>query len=224
MYCENCGSPLSENARFCTSCGIEHNGLEQTVQTGGNRSLVGYSGKINDPLIAETLKKVNKSGMIFTFVLAVAAVIGFTIAGAAEVGGFELPFAFFMGLAIGALLIVIAFFQRVKGKKEGTWDGVVADKTVKQPTYSERQKGDYQTRYSVHIHRDDGSIKVISCTEDLFHYYQIGEQVRHHAGTLDHVLEKYDKSHDSVIYCIVCSTKNDIQQDYCSRCKSPLMK
>lgn len=223
MYCENCGTTLSENTRFCTSCGVENNRPAQTVDSGG-RSLVGYSDKINDPLIAETLKKINKSGTIFTFVLAVAAVIGFTVAGAAEVGGFELPSAFFMGLAIGALLIVIALFQRVKGKKDRAWDGVIADKTFKEPTYSERQKGDYKTQYYLHVRRDDGTIKVIGCTEELFHYYQIGEQVRHHAGTLEHVLEKYDKSHDSVIYCIVCSTKNDIQQDNCNRCKSPLMK
>ena len=220
MYCENCSTALTENERFCTSCGREHSG----PATDEGRSLVGFSDKINDPLIAVTLNKMNKSGMVFTLVLAVIAVIGFSVAGAAEVGGFELPSAFYMGLAIGILLIVIAIFQRVKGKKDGTWDGVVADKTFKEASYAERQTGDYRTRYSVHIRRDDGSIKKLSCTEELFHYYQIGEHVRHHAGTLDHVLEKYDKSHDSVIYCIVCSTKNEIDHDNCRRCKCPLLK
>jgi len=166
----------------------------------------------------------SKSSMLFTLALAVAAVIGFSVAGALEVGGFALPSAFFFGLALGGLLIVLALFQRARGKKDGTWDGVVIDKTYKEASYAERQSGDHRTRYSVHIRREDGSVKKLSCTEELFHYYQVGEHVRHHGGTVEHVLEKYDKSGDSVIYCIVCSTKNEIQNDICRRCKSPLLK
>lgn len=224
MHCNNCGAALPGNVRFCTSCGADQGGDVQTGQTGGTPSLVGYSDKIYDPRIAATLKKMNKSGMVFTLVLAVVAVIGFSVAGALEAGGFELPSAFFIGLALGGLLVVIALFQRVRGKKDSTWDGVVVDKTYKEASYSARQTGDYQTRYSVHIRRDDGSIKKLGCTEELFHYYQIGDYVRHHAGTLEHVLEKYDKSRDSDIYCIVCSTKNNIHNDICRRCKSPLLK
>jgi uncharacterized membrane protein len=224
MNCKNCGATLSGNARFCASCGADQSGGAQTGQTGGAQPLVGYSDKINDPLIVDTLKKMSKSSMLFTLALAVAAVIGFSVAGALEVGGFALPSAFFFGLDLGGLLIVLALFQRARGKKDGTWDGVVIDKTYKEASYAERQSGDHRTRYSVHIRREDGSVKKLSCTEELFHYYQVGEHVRHHGGTVEHVLEKYDKSGDSVIYCIVCSTKNEIQNDICRRCKSPLLK
>jgi hypothetical protein len=224
MYCKNCGTALSGNARFCASCGADQGGETQTEQTGGAQPLVGYSDKINDPRIAATLKKMNKSGMIFILVLAAAAVIGFSVAGVLEVGGFELPSAFFFGLILGGLLIVIALFQRARGKKDDTWDGVVIDKTFKRASYAERKSGDHRTNYFVHIRRDDGSAKKIPCTEELFHYYKIGENVRHHAGTLAHVLEKFDKSRDSVIYCVVCSTKNEIHNDICRRCKCPLMK
>lgn len=224
MNCKNCGVALSGNPRFCTYCGVDQGGRVQTGQTAGYQPLVGYSDKINDPRIAATLKKINKSGMIFTLVLAVVAVIGFSIAGALEVGDFELPSAFFFGLGLGGLLIVIALFQRARGKKDSTWDGVVADKTYKEASYAKRQTGNYGTQYFVHVRRDDGSAKRLSCNKELFHYYQIGDHVRHHAGTLDYVLEKYDKSGDSVLYCIVCSTKNEIHNEICRRCKCPLMK
>lgn len=224
MNCKNCGATLSGNARFCASCGADQGAGAQTGQTGGAQPLVGYSDKIHDPRIAAALKKMNKGGMVFTLVLAVLAVIGFSIAGALGAGGFELPSAFFFGLILGGLLIVLALFQRARGKKDGTWDGVIVDKTYKEAGYAERRTGDHRTRYSVHIRREDGSVKKLSCTEELFHYYQVGEHVRHHAGTVEHVLEKHDKSRDSVIYCIVCSTKNEIQNDICRRCKSPLLK
>jgi hypothetical protein len=224
MNCKNCGATLSVNAIFCASCGADQSGGTQSRQTDGNPSLVGYSDKIHDPRIATTLKKINKSSMFFILVLAVVVVIGFSVAGALEAGGLELPSAFFFGLILGGLLIVLALFQRAKGKKDGTWDGVVVDKTYKEASYADRQRGNYQTRYSIHIRREEGGVKKLSCTEDLFHYYQVGDHVRHHAGTVEHVLEKYDKSRDSVIYCIVCSTKNEIHNDVCHRCKSPLMK
>lgn len=224
MNCNNCGATLSENARFCASCGADRGGGAQTVQTGENRPLVGYSDNINDPRIASALKKTNKTGMIFTLALAVVVVIGFSVAGALEVGGFALPSAFFFGLILGGLLIVIALFQGAKAKRDKSWDGAVIDKTYKEASYADRQRGHYQTRYFIHIRRNDGGVKKLTVTEELFHYYQIGEHVRHHAGTAEHVLEKYDKSRDSVLYCIVCSTKNEIQNDVCRRCKSPLLK
>lgn len=224
MYCENCGALLSENGKFCGSCGTKQDGDVQTSQTGENPSLIGFSDKIHDPRVAETLEKMNKSSVKFALILAVIAIIGFTIAGALEVGGFELPFAFFLGLGLGGLLIVISLFQGKKRKKDVTWDGVVIDKTHKGASYSDMESGDHRTRYYVHVRRDDGSINKLNSTEALFHYYKIGDRVRHHACSLEHILEKYDKSQDSVIYCIVCSSKNDINNDFCHRCKSPLMK
>ncbi len=222
MYCQHCGAAI-ENARFCPSCGGKQNSQEQTESFNTNR-LVGYSDKINDPRIAAVMKKMNSSGIVFTFILAVVVVIGFTVAGAAEAGGFELPSAFFMGVGIGGLIIVIAFFQKLRTKNDKTWNGVIIDKQVKQPSYSERRQGYYQTKYTVHIRLENGKTKTMQYTEDLFNYYQIGDHVRHHAGTASHILEKYDKSNDTVIYCIACTSKNDIKNDLCHRCKSPLLK
>lgn len=224
MNCKNCGRELLENSKFCTFCGVDQGEDLKVEQSNGNSLLVGYSEKITDPSIALALKKMNKSGVVFTLVLAVVAVFGFSMAGALEVGGFELPYAFYFGLALGGLLIALSFFQGAKGKKDGTWDGVVIDKTYKKASYAQRETGDHRTRYTIKVRKNDGSIKKLSCTEDLYHYYKIGDHVRHHGGTLPHLLEKYDKSNDRFIYCIVCSTKNEIENNICRRCKSPLMK
>lgn len=225
MFCKHCGTAISENARFCTSCGGEQDSLEQVPQSSfTSQQLLGYSGRINDPRIAEALKKINSSGKVFMFILAAVAVIGFALAGAAEVGDFELPSAFFIGLAIGGILILGGLIQMAKAKKDKTWDGTIVDKTIKQPTYSERRRGDYQVRYTLHITDQSGSTRRIPCTEEYYNYMQIGDRVRHHGGTADFLFEKYDKSQDKIIYCIACSTKNDINDDLCRRCKCPLLK
>ncbi|HNW03847.1 MAG TPA: hypothetical protein PKI76_00485 [Oscillospiraceae bacterium] len=46
--------------------------------------------------------------------------------------------------------------------------------------------------------------------------------MRHHAGLS--TLEKYDKTGDRFIPCNACGTLCDIQEDYCFRCKCPLLK
>jgi hypothetical protein len=218
----NCSAVISEHTKFCPSCGTDQKNQQQTPFV--NQNLTGYSSRINDPQIAAALKKNIKAGMGFTLILAVVMVLGFTGAGAAEVGGLELPSALYMGIGLGAILFVIAIFQMIKAKNDKTWDGVIVDKTIKKPSHADRQGGNYQTRYFIHLQLDNGKKKTIPSTTELFNYYQTGERVRHHAGTADHIPEKYDKSRDASIYCVVCSSRNDISDDRCHRCKSPLLK
>lgn len=219
MRCKNCNEVLLETSKFCPSCGE----VVSSNQASHN-NLIGFSDKINDPKVSASLQKINKSGMILTFVLAIVAVVGFTMAGLFEVGGFELPFAFYLGLGLGGLLILLSLYQRVKINKDKWWDGVIEDKVYKAPSLADQKSGDARSQYTLHIRRDDGKIKKISTTDDLYNYYNIGDKVRHHANTLAHLFEKYDKSLDTVIYCVVCSTKNNIEDDNCRRCKSPLLK
>jgi hypothetical protein len=224
MYCQQCGAAILDNTRFCPSCGEDQSRQNQTGLSPASGQLVGYSDRINDPRIAAVMKKINSSGTVFMFILAVVAFIGFTIAGMAEVGGFELPSALYIGLGIGGLLVVIGLIQKAKAKSDKTWDGTVVDKKIKQPTYSQRKSGDYQTQYALYINDQFGNTRKLPCTEDYFNYMQIGEQVRHHGGTPKHIFEKYDKSHDSIVYCIACTSKNNICDELCHRCKCPLLK
>jgi len=212
-----------ENSGFGPAYGGEPGPQNQTESSHPDNRPVGYSQKINDPRVAAVLKKIGSSGVVFTFILAALAVIGFTVAGAAQVGGFELPSALYMGLGFGGLLLVIALIQKIRGKKDKTWDGTLVDKRIKEPTYTQQRQGHYTTEYILYVRKSDGKTKKISATQEYFNYLQIGDQLRHHAGTADFLFEKYDKSRDSSIYCIACTSKNDINNDLCYRCKCPLL-
>jgi len=56
----------------------------------------------------------------------------------------------------------------------------------------------------------------------FYNYYRIGERVRHHAGLNSY--EKFDKSSETHLFCNACGTLCDINDDYCFRCKCPLLK
>ena len=98
---------------------------------------VGFSRKINDPAFQNYIKRTNQWSVIFSAVLAVIAVIGFTIYGANSTE-MENPQAFFIGLGIGAMFLIIAVFQVIGRKKGSTWDGFVVDKYIKQKKTKEK--------------------------------------------------------------------------------------
>lgn len=235
MYCSNCGSYLPENSRFCSKCG---NPLPSPVQQPTmqqpfampykNSGIVGFSPKINHPAFAKYIKNTNRWSVIFSFLLAIIAVIGFFIYGerSSEMNN---PQALFIGLGIGSMFIVIAIFQVIGRKTSKTWDGMVVDKKIEQKRRRQNAgNNDYYwedyTLFTVFIRCDRGKVHKISVENDdtVYNYYQIGDRVRHHGGLNSY--EKYDKSRDTIIFCNACATLNDISNDVCSRCKCPLLK
>lgn len=191
---------------------------------------MGYSDKINDPAFAQYVKNNNRWSAIFSMILAVAAIVGFFIYGeiSAEM---ENPQALYIGLGIGGMFLLIALFQIIGRKRSKTWDGVVADKTIKKKNRRQSNgNGDndyyihYYTEYAVIVREDNGKTHRMTAEDDdtVFNYYQVGDRVRHHAGLNSH--EKYDKSKDGIIFCSACGTLCDIKDDICFRCKCPLLK
>jgi hypothetical protein len=139
------------------------------------------------------------------------------------------PESLYIGFAIGGMFIVIALFQILGRKRSRTWDGTVEDKTVRKKTEKQNAgNGDvwYEDylEYAVVIRSDQGKRQVIRSKNDdtLYNYYKIGDRVRHHAGL--NSFEKYDKTGDTVIFCNACGTLCEIVDDYCFRCKCPLLK
>lgn len=230
MHCTICGAHLPEGAQFCSACGSPAAGHFQAKprQEGGR---VGYSGRIHDPAFARYLKNANRWSAIFSAILAVAAVIGFYMYGETS-SEMENPQALYIGVGIGAMFVVIALFQIIGRKRSKTWDGVVADKTVKKKNRRQSTgSGDndyyihYYTEYAVIVREDKtGKTHRIVFEDDttVFDYYQVGDRVRRHAGLNSY--EKYDKSQDSIIFCNACGTLCNIGDDVCSRCKCPLLK
>lgn len=228
MYCPHCGTALSEGARFCRSCGSVQSCQDQTGPANINRQLVGFSPKISDPAFAKYIRNTNRWAAIFSGILAVAAVIGFYIAG--EVSSeMDNPESLYIGFGIGGMFLVIALFQIMGRKRSTTWDGVVEDKTIKKKT-ERHTYGDDDVRYedyleySVIIRSDQGKRYTIKWknVDIMYNYYRVGDRVRHHAGLNSY--EKYDKTGDKFIPCNACATLCDINDDYCYRCKCTLLK
>ncbi len=190
-----------------------------------NHSLIGYSEKINDPAMARYVRNTNRWSAIFALIIAVAAVVGFYIAGetGSDMGN---PEALYIGLSVGSMFLLIALFQIVGRKKSTTWDGTVVEKKV--VIKSRRSKDDDflkdYTVFTIYIRNEAGKNYSISAEDDdtQYNYYQIGDKVRHHKGLNSN--EKYDKSKDSIIFCNACASLNDIKDDFCFRCKCPLLK
>lgn len=221
MHCTNCGASIVEDSGCCADC-------KQALAHDNYSAHIGYSDKIQDPAFARYVKSTYRWAGIFAAILAVAAIVGFYIYGETS-RDMDNPQALYIGLGIGGMFVFIALFQIVGRKRSRTWDGCVIDKTVKSKTRRERYGNDeyhirHYIKYTVVIREDSGRTHDISAQDDdtLYHYYHMGDRVRHHAGLNSY--EKYDKSKDSIIFCNACGSLCDITADKCSRCKCPLLK
>jgi hypothetical protein len=178
-----------------------------------------FSPKISDPAYSKYKKDSISWSFLFSFILFVIAVIGFPIYGNCT-GELDWPESLFYGIGIGGMFVTIAALQTAKRKIDKTWDGTVIDKQL----YSKYYNNEYHTQYVIKIEKDSGKIKTVKWTDypEIFNYYEIGDRIRHHRGLFYY--EKYDKRRDSEILCVACRHFNDIKEDFCIRCKCPLLK
>ena len=192
-------------------------------------ALIGYSLKINDPAFTKYLSNSNRWSAIFAGGLAVIAVIGFFIAGETS-SEMDNPESLYIGLGIGSMFLLIALYQIMSKKGGETWDGTVVDKkTEKKRRKKNSGDNDYYWEdyvvFTVKIKRDDNGKKHeirVENDDTLYKYYQVGDKIRRHKGL--NTYEKYDKSKDEIIFCNACASLNDINDDFCFRCKCPLLK
>lgn len=227
MYCQSCGVQLQASAVFCSSCGKQLN--IKNPDKPAVPVLKGFSSRINDPAFSKYIKNSNRWAALFSIILACVAIVGFYIAGEKGIDNIENPQGLYIGLGVGGMFLLIAFFQIVGKKRSKTWDGRVEDKKVKKKTESQSYSDgsvryeDY-LEYQVIIRCDSGKRYVLRAKNDdtMYNYYRIGDLVRHHGGLNSY--EKYDKTLDSFIPCNACATLCDIKDDVCFRCKCPLLK
>lgn len=224
MLCLVCGKVIGENASFCRHCGAVQNAPPVLRQEQPEQSSIGFSSKINDPAFLKYKKKSAGWSFIFSFILAVIAIIGFPIYGNAS-GEIDWPESLYYGAGIGGMFIVIALLQTLKRGLDKTWDGVIEDKKTYTVREIDRDGPDHFHRmYILKVRKDSGGLKKHKWRDipGPYDYYNIGDRVRHHRGF--YYYEKFDKSRDSVIMCASCLTMNDIHTQTCSRCKCPLLK
>lgn len=227
MYCSNCGSNLSENARFCINCGYAPAPPVQQPfpMPGQNQPLVGFSSRINHPAFSKYRRDSTRWALVFSIIIAVAAVIGFPIYGSVS-GELEMPYSLYYGMGIGAMFIVIAVITSVSKVKDTTWDGIVVDKKIYEKQRYDKYS-DMFTTYTVYeykVKRDNRKVYSHRTENDdtVYNYYNIGDRVRHHKGF--GVYEKFDKSKDTFLLCTACASINNISEEVCHRCKCPLLK
>ena len=228
MNCANCGHVIMETSRFCVNCG---SGIDssyapiQRVALPNNK--IGYSARISDPAFNKYISDSNKWTAFFSLFIATVAVIGFYIAGENS-NEMDNPESLFVGLAIGGMFLLIAYFQISSKKRSATWDGKVVDKSVevkkKRVDSGDEYTWEEYTLYTVLIQSNAGKRHEIKVENDdtIYTYYNINDDVRHHKGL--NTFEKYNKTGDSIIFCNACASLNNIQDDYCHRCKCPLLK
>ncbi len=182
-------------------------------------NLMSFSDKISDPAYSKYKRDSITWSFLFSSILAIIAIIAFPIYGN-HTGELDWPESLFYGMGIGGMFITIAALQTAKRKLDKTWDGVVVDKQF----HNKHSRNEYHTYYIIKIEKDSGKVKTLKWRDytDIFNYYDIGDRVRHHKGLF--YFEKYDKSRDSEILCISCIYFNDIKEDFCVRCKCPLLK
>lgn len=184
-----------------------------------------YSEKIRDYKF-ELFKHRSKNWkLLFSFAVAVAAMVGFYFYGETS-SEMDNPEAFQIGLGLGLLFILTGFLTGRSKSYRKTWDGVVIDK-VKKHTSKDIGYDHIKAEriiYKVIIQADDGTSHEISSEDDdtLYNYFEVGDKVRHH-GKLN-TYEKFDKSHDEIVFCNACGIRHKINEVNCRNCGCPLLK
>jgi len=219
--CPACGEQVEPNGSVCTKCGTP-------LQMRAPQALTGFSDKINDKAFKKYVKNSDLYSAVFSVVLAVAAVAGFSIYGWKS-DEMDNPQAFYYGCIIGGMFLLIALAQIIRRRTRRDWDGVVIKKTAVNKTkkVSVGEDSYRRMRYTEYkvIFRDDRGRKhafTVDNDDTRFNYYNVGERVRFH-GRLG-AYEKFDKSHDTFLFCAACSAMNPIERDTCEVCKCPLLK
>lgn len=203
---------------------INGNGSDrEPVTTTGSPYLVGFSSKINDPAFAKYQRDAKRWSFLFSFILAVIALIAFPVYGN-QTGEIDWPDSLFYGMGIGAMFMLIAGLQALKRSLDKTWDGVVIVKESRRRRQRVKNTIESRMEYAIQVQKENGGVKNHKWVDTtvFFDYYNVGDKVRHHQGFFYY--EKYDKSKDTEIMCAACNTFNDKNLDMCQRCQCPLLK
>ncbi len=219
--CPACGAEIEQSMTACQKCGAP-------LRERAPQDLTGFSDKINDKAFKKYIRNSDLYSAVFSVVLAVAAVIGFSVYGWKS-DEMDNPQAFYIGCGIGGMFLLIALVQIIRRRSRRDWDGAVikktaSNKTKKVSTGGDEYRRERYTEYKV-IFRDDRGRKhafTVDGDDTRFNYYSVGDRVRFH-GRLG-AYEKFDKSHDTFVFCAACSAVNAIERDTCELCKCPLLK
>ncbi len=226
FFCPACGDRLKNKTGFCGRCGFDLSSDAPFSRTAPGGS-TGWSERIRDPRFAAYRKNSTIYIWIWTGALAVA-VPALLLAS----GEFDSPAqALTVGGVICGMFLLIGLFSSLKTAFGGKgWEGDVVYKAIADRKKSIRdddgQVQEIVTEYAVHVRTTGGKIIVLTYENDdtMYNYLNVGDRLRRHARGKISYIEKYDKSHDSFLFCAACGYRSDIRADWCRACGCPLLK
>ena len=187
----------------------------------------GYSRQINNPEILAAMKKSRGISNALGILIVPLPLLGFMIY-AGVTGDMEPGAAFRNGAIVSLVFLFFMIRSSLSGRAEKSYEAVVTDKQIlRRGGSSSRDDADTREEYVTYIRTTDGRNKkivenpVLKCS--AWHYLEVGDRFKYHPQ-LHFPYEKYDKSHDSQIWCVGCLKANPIGADRCGRCNLPLLK
>ncbi len=221
-FCPNCGNQITPGARFCRNCGFA---MDFSIPGPG------FSDRVNDPEILQTVKKQRGAAKVFAIFLVPLPFIGFVLYSAVT-DEMEMGQAVMAGLFVAAVFLAFALWSFFHERAENSYEGIVVSqdtelrKNVRRDRDGNRSNY-HEYNYITRIRTTDGKNKKIVETDHgrrlAFEYLKPGDRFRYHPQ-FAFPYELYDKSQADGIYCVGCQTKNSITADRCRRCNLPLLK
>lgn len=190
----------------------------------------GFADLLQYPELTQFLKKSRKIGKFAVLIMSVAPLTGFLLY-ASITGNMDINEAIMVGTIVSTIFMFFSISFAIKEKsRQGTWTGSIIDLKREKIYEKVKQYNEVRNVRVEHnimtIRREDRSKTVVhdfGGSEDIFNYYKVGDRVRHIDGAFH--LEKYDKTGDEEVICVMCGGLYDIDHDAkCSFCKLPLLK
>ena len=231
MFCPQCGASLKDGSRFCENCGARLSAApaqqttrnEYVFEDAGASLAPGYSRMIDSPKVRQALEKQRGAAKKYGAVLCVLPLLGFLIYSfiSQKMSTSE---GLLYGVIVSAIFAVTMLISSAKQKKAKPFEGNVADKRHERRV-SHDADGDRTTHdsYFVWVDGTDGKRHKKEVTPTMFNYLQVGDRVRY-LPEFPQPFEKYDKSRDAEIPCMICGHMNAVANDTCRFCKNPLIK
>ena len=224
-FCKNCGARLDGDAMFCANCGAALQPSAPAAPPAAAAPRIGFSPHSTHPEILAAAVKNRKTARGCLWALVVIPLVGFPLAGLL-LDDMPLGEAVIIGVGIALVMLVVNLVAMHNARKP-VWEGTVIsrDSKKKQDRYKSDDTYTSYMEFTTRIRTDTGKTKRIverDSGRHMYDYLAVGDRVRFHPafGTY----EKYDKTHDRVIYCNVCSMMNPIENDRCARCSNLLFK
>lgn len=241
-FCTGCGARLNKDGKFCPDCGkavLSGAGKEIGENMGGEENTltgrIGFSDRINAPEITEYIRKSKKSARGCAFILIPLPFVVYLIVSFVS-DEVETADALIFGAGISIAFFFIYLLSCFISNAKRSWDGVVTDKQSHNKTKHVNDRSDerwevvHYTEYVLTFRTDKGkkerSVEHFDRGRGALEYYpylNVGDRVRYYPQ-LPFKYEKYDKSSDNEIPCMICKTFNDMNNDRCANCNSPLFK